>query len=277
MILLEKTFLLASIVCCALVAILQIYGWVFGKERLLNGGRSLAWVFLFLNSLTILVRWYHQGHGPYITLYEVLLSNVWIATSLYLLLSNIWKGLRIVGVFVIPIIFLTIGAAAMAPAEVSMLTPSYRSIWLILHVLFAKLTYGSILLATALSLCVVIKKKLSVECHPSIRRLPESDRADFLSRKLIATSLFFSSLMLGSGAIWANQLWGKYWGWDPVETWALITWVIYGLYLHLRITYKFSDIHAAYYIIGAFIVSVFSFFIMPYVLPTIHNSFMFAR
>ena len=274
---LEKAFLFASIIVCALSSILHIYGWIFDRERLSTWGRSLIWVFLVLNTATIAVRWNYQGHGPYITLYEVLLSNVWIATVLYLLFSKIWKGLNVIGVFAMPIIFLTIGAVAMSPSEISYLTPSYKSIWLILHVLFAKLTYGSVLIATALSLTVILRKYMDKEKHPSIGRFPEPERADLLSYKLLASSLFFSSIMIISGSIWANQLWGKYWGWDPVEVWSLVTWIVYGLYLHLRITFKFSGIRASFFVIGAFIVSAFAFFIMPYVLPTVHNSFMFAK
>lgn len=274
---LEKTFLFASIIVCALSSILHIYGWVFGKERLMKWGRGLIGVFLLLVTATIAVRWRQQGHGPYITLYEVLLSNVWIATVLYLFFSRLWKGLSVVGVFAMPILLLTIGAVAMSPSQSSMLTPSYRSVWLILHVLFAKLTYGSILVATALSLTVVLRRYVNAERHAYLLRLPEPGRADLLSYKLIATALFFCSVMIISGSIWANQLWGKYWGWDPVEIWSLVTWIVYGLYLHLRITYKLSEVFSSFYVIGAFVVSAFSFFIMPYVMTTVHNSFMFAR
>ena len=277
MILIEKTFLFASIVVCAISSILHVYGWIFIKDTLLGWGRGLIWIFLILNTMTIAVRWNYQGHGPYITLYEVLLSNVWIVTLLFLFFSRIWKGLNVIGVFAMPIILLTVGAVAMSPSEASRLTPSYRSIWLILHVLFAKLTYGSIVVATALSITIILKKYVGTEKHAYIKRLPEPERADMLSYKLIATSLFFASIMIVSGSIWANQLWGKYWGWDPVEVWSLVTWIVYGLYLHLRITFKFEGVLASFYIVGAFIVSVFSFFLMPYVLNTVHNSFMFAR
>lgn len=273
----EKQVLFASIVLCAMSAIFHVYGWVFAKERLVGWGRGLLWGFLLLNSLTIGIRWHSQGHGPYITLYEVLLSNVWIATLLYLVFSIVWKGLHVIGVFAVPIIFLTIGAVAMSPSEVSMLTPSYKSIWLILHVLFAKLTYGSIVIATALALSVILRTRLNSERHAYVARLPDPARADILSYKLIVTSLFFCSIMIISGSIWANQLWGKYWGWDPVEIWSLVTWVVYGLYLHLRITFRFSGTAASIYVIAAFVVSVVSFFLMPYVVNTVHNSFMFAR
>jgi len=273
----EKILLFASLIVCAITSVVFIYALVFNKNRLYKIAEMLLLSFFSLNTLTLAVRWIYQGHGPYITLYEVLLSNAWVATLLFIVLTKIWRKLHVVGAFVMPVILLTIGAVIMSPAEVSKFTPSYKSVWLIIHVLFAKLTYGSILVASALSLSVILRNYPGNRKYSFINHLPEPAKADLLSYKLIATSLFFSSIMLVSGSIWANQLWGKYWGWDPVEVWALITWIIFGLYLHLRVTYKFSGIPASFYVIGAFIFSVFSFFIMPYLLPTVHNSFMFAR
>ncbi len=270
----EKTLLFASIIICAVSSVLHIVGWIFNKESIFRSGRALIWLFFVLNTATIAVRWRYAGHGPYITIYEVLMSHVWIATLFFLIISSKWKGLKVIGVFAMPIIFLSIGAVTMAPAEASKLTPAYRSIWLIMHVLFAKLAYGSILVATALSLTVILRAYINNERHTYIGHLPEAERADILSYKMIVASLFFASIMIITGSIWANQLWGKYWGWDPIEVWSLVTWIIYGLYLHLRITFKFKGVKAAFYVMFAFIVSVFSFFIMPFFMTTVHNSFM---
>ncbi|KAF0220997.1 MAG: ResC/HemX-like cytochrome c bioproteinis membrane [Geobacteraceae bacterium] len=277
MVFIEKIFLFASIPVCALSSVLLILGWIFEKKRLFIMGRGLTWVFLATVTATIAVRWHYQGHGPYITMYEVFLSNVWIATLIYLVFFSRKKGLDVLGVFAMPIILLIMGAVVMSPAQISYLTPSYRSVWLMVHVLFAKLTYGSILMATALSISVLFHRYGNPEKNRYIQRLSDPEQADILSYKLIVSALFFASIMIISGSIWANQLWGKYWGWDPIEVWSLVTWIVYGLYLHLRITYKFKGVPAAIYIILGFFLSVFSFFIMPYVLPTVHNSFMFAK
>lgn len=274
---LEKTILFGAIIVCAISSVLHIVGWVFGREKVFRGGKGLIWVFFLLVTGTIAVRWNYQGHGPYITLYEVLLSNVWITTIFFLLFTLRRKGLDVIGVFAMPIILLTVGAVAMSPSQISHLTPAYKSVWLILHITFAKLTYGSILVATALSISIILNRSVDAEKHSYIGRLTEPERADRLCHKLIAASLMFASIMIISGSIWANQLWGKYWGWDPVEVWSLVTWVVYGLYLHLRITYRFKGVPAAIYCIISFLVSAVSFFIMPYVLNTVHNSFMFAK
>lgn len=274
---LEKFFLFAAIIICALSSILHIVGWIFSRDNIFKIGKWLIVPFLISVTGAIAVRWQYQGHGPYITLYEVLLSNVWITTALYITVTFRRKSLEVLGVFAMPIILLTVGAVAMAPSQVSNLTPAYKSIWLILHITFAKLTYGSILIATALSISILLNSYANRERYRFIMRLTAPEQADGLCHKFVAASLIFASVMIISGSIWANQLWGKYWGWDPVEVWSLITWIMYGLYLHLRITYRFKGVPAAIYCIVSFIVSAVSFFLMPYVLNSVHNSFMFAK
>lgn len=271
----EKLLLFAAIVTCGVSCVFHIIGWIFSKDTVFRIAKGLIWPFLGFVTGAIAVRWYHLGHGPYITLYEVLLSNVWVATALYLAVTFKRKGLDAIGVFAMPIILLTLGAVVMSPSQASNLTPAYKSVWLILHITFAKLTYGSLVVATALSISILLKRYAGK--HPFMMRLTEPERADRLCHKLIAASLMFASIMIISGSIWANQLWGKYWGWDPVEVWSLVTWIVYGLYLHLRITYRFKGVPAAVYCINSFLVSAVSFFIMPYVLNTVHNSFMFAK
>lgn len=273
----EKFCLFAGIVTCGLSSVCHIVGWIFGRETVFRIGKGLIVLFLVLISWAIGVRWLYQGHGPYITLYEVLLSNVWVATVLYLLFIFRRKSLDVIGVFAMPIILLTVGAVAMAPAQASNLTPAYKSIWLILHITFAKLTYGSLVIATALSISILLNRAVDGERHRRVMPLTDPQRADAICHKLVAASLMFASIMIISGSIWANQLWGKYWGWDPVEVWSLITWIVFGIYLHLRITYRFKGLPAAVYCIASFLVSAVSFFVMPYVLNTVHNSFMFAK
>lgn len=273
----EKLLLFAAIITCGVSCVFHIIGWIFSKDTVFRIGKGLIWPFLGFVTGAIAVRWHHLGHGPYITLYEVLLSNVWVATALYLAVTFKRKGLDAIGVFAMPIMLLTLGAVVMSPSQASNLTPAYKSIWLILHITFAKLTYGSLVVATALSISILLKRYAGNEKHHFMMRLTEPERADRLCHKLIAASLMFASIMIISGSIWANQLWGKYWGWDPVEVWSLVTWIVYGLYLHLRITYSFKGVPAAVYCINSFLVSAVSFFIMPYVLNTVHNSFMFAK
>ena len=103
------------------------------------------------------------------------------------------------------------------------------------------------------------------------RMLPESDVLDRLTYKVVGLAFPLLTLMIASGAYWANQTWGSYWSWDPKETWALITWLVYAGYLHMRITRGWRGRRAAYFAIIGFGVVLFTFFGVTYLLPGLHS------
>ena len=102
------------------------------------------------------------------------------------------------------------------------------------------------------------------------RMLPGSDALDRLTYKTIGVAFPLLTLMIATGAYWANQTWGSYWSWDPKETWALITWLVYAGYLHTRITRGWRGRRAAYFAIIGFAVVLFTFFGVTYLLPGLH-------
>jgi cytochrome c-type biogenesis protein CcsB len=100
--------------------------------------------------------------------------------------------------------------------------------------------------------------------------LPKADHLDRLTYKTIGIAFPLLTLMIAAGAYWANRTWGSYWSWDPKETWALITWIIYAGYLHMRITRGWRGRRAAYFAILGFAVVLFTFFGVTYLLPGLH-------
>ena len=102
------------------------------------------------------------------------------------------------------------------------------------------------------------------------RLLPSADNLDRITYKTICLAFPLLTLMIAAGAYWANQTWGSYWSWDPKETWAAITWLVYALYLHMRITRGWRGRRAAYFAIGGFAVVMFTFFGVTYLLPGLH-------
>jgi cytochrome c-type biogenesis protein CcsB len=102
------------------------------------------------------------------------------------------------------------------------------------------------------------------------RLLPDADNLDRLTYKTIGIAFPLLTLMIAAGAYWANQTWGSYWSWDPKETWAAITWVVYAGYLHMRITRGWRGRRAAYFAILGFAVVMFTFFGVTYLLPGLH-------
>ena len=102
------------------------------------------------------------------------------------------------------------------------------------------------------------------------RLLPTADDLDRITYKTICIAFPLLTLMIAAGAYWANRTWGSYWSWDPKETWAAITWLVYAGYLHMRITRGWRGRRAAYFAILGFAVVMFTFFGVTYLLPGLH-------
>ncbi|MFB3915354.1 MAG: cytochrome c biogenesis protein CcsA [Terriglobales bacterium] len=102
------------------------------------------------------------------------------------------------------------------------------------------------------------------------RMLPSSEKLDHITYKTICVAFPLLTLMIAAGAYWANRTWGSYWSWDPKETWAAITWLVYAGYLHMRITRGWRGRRAAYFAIIGFAVVMFTFFGVTYLLPGLH-------
>jgi cytochrome c-type biogenesis protein CcsB len=100
--------------------------------------------------------------------------------------------------------------------------------------------------------------------------LPSADTLDRLTYKTIGVAFPLLTLMIAAGAYWANQTWGSYWSWDPKETAALVTWLVYAGYLHMRIARGWRGRRAAYFAVLGFAVVMFTFFGVTYLLPGLH-------
>jgi cytochrome c-type biogenesis protein CcsB len=107
--------------------------------------------------------------------------------------------------------------------------------------------------------------------RPDLERLlPSADVLDRITYKTIGIAFPLLTLMIAAGAYWANQTWGSYWSWDPKETWAAITWLVYAGYLHMRVTRGWRGRRAAYFAVLGFAVVMFTFFGVTYLLPGLH-------
>jgi len=107
--------------------------------------------------------------------------------------------------------------------------------------------------------------------RPDLERLlPSAEALDRITYKTICIAFPLLTLMIAAGAYWANRTWGSYWSWDPKETWAAITWLVYAGYLHMRITRGWRGRRAAYFAILGFVVVMFTFFGVTYLLPGLH-------
>lgn len=241
----------------SLSAVAFIYSLVF-KKRTFKAGMVLAAAGFLFHTAALGLRWYNTGHGPYMRVYEVYSSDVWIAVLIYLVIQFAKPKLRIFGLFVMPSAVLLIGMAIMASKEIRQLPETFRTFWLILHIFFAKIAYGSLLIAAVAGVLYLLKARYDTRNLEWLNKIPKLDYLDELNYKFTGFGFFNLTVMIAAGSIWANQAWGSYWSWDPVETWSLITWFIYAIYLHLRRMHGWKGAKAAWFSVTAFAVLVFT-------------------
>lgn len=243
---------------------------VFERPQWPRGGVVLAIVGLVTHSVAITLRWIAVGHGPYINLYEIASSETWFAVAAYLLLYRKYPNLYLVGSFIMPISFLLIGFGMFGTKQANPIPDTFYTFWLIVHIMFAKLTYGSCLVAAGIGGIYLVKEKWPEK----LVNLPDLAKLDLLGYRFIAFGFIMAAVMIFAGSIWANEAWGRYWGWDPIETWSLISWLVYAIYLHRRVTGRWEGRKAAWMAIGAVFVLIFALFGVNFVYQSVHSGYM---
>ncbi len=228
--------------------------WVLGGIAGYSAGTLAAWygawrqrpndrlvLAALLAAVTVLaiaigMRWSRAGYGPFLTLFEVLLSNLFSLGLIYALVF--WRmPLARPGALVVLPVFLLLGVwITTVPAEPGQLPATYETVWLWIHVGVGKVFLGLCLAATGLAAILLLNRLLKTGNRftgpASVATLDAS------VWRLMSVAFVFQSLMLIAGAVWAHDAWGHYWTWDPLETWAFITWLVLGLSLHARLTWQ---------------------------------------
>ena len=262
----------------ALSSILYIISFVFKKEEKINYAAGTAIAGLLFHSISIALRWIETGHGPYITMYEVLSKYAWFSLVTFLLVQYKYDKLKTAGFIVLPASLLMMAVGSTYSRDIQMIPASLRSYWLIAHVGFSSLAFGSLLVAVGIAVLYIMKEKRSrngsVDEASCYEKLPGLKVMDDLMYRFVASGFLFLTIMIGTGAIWANQTWGRYWGWDPTETWSLIVWFIYGICLHLRMNVGWSGRKIAWFIIFSIFILVFSLFGIGYVYSGLHTMYL---
>lgn len=256
-------------------AILYIVGFVFGWKP---AARFATWVSvagLIPHAAAIAVRWIRIGHAPVLGFYEVVSSYAFMCVLLFGLLLLRYPRLGPLGGFVMPIAFLMLGAAMFTPTTDLEVSGKLGSWWLTIHVTFAKLAYGSFIVSFALALLYLARDRFSSGRFAAISaKLPAQEIVDDLSYKFVAAGFIFLGIMIVAGAIWANEAWNRYWGWDAIETWSLIAWIVYAVYLHLRLTMGWRGRKAAWVAVAALPVVLFALVGVPIVYQSIHGAYL---
>ncbi len=256
---------------------LYIFAWVFKQPA---AGKMATWVAILGlagNAGGIGLRWVESyqlgfGHAPLSNLYESLVFFAGCITLIYLIIEHRYAN-QVIGAFSAPLACLSMAYASLSPNisdRIQPLIPALKSNWLIAHVVTCFIGYGAFAVAFGVSLMYLFKQSEPGATSGMVGRLPTLEALDELTHQLIVFGFLFLCAGIITGAVWANSAWGRYWGWDPKETWSLITWFIYATLLHARLTRGWRGRRIAYLSIIGFAAVLFTYFGVN-LLPGLHS------
>jgi cytochrome c-type biogenesis protein CcsB len=276
--LVEIVLLWAAVFLYALGAVLYVVGLIFRKELPTRAALWASLAGVVPQAVAFGVRWSQVGHPPYLGYFEVLSLFAFLSVLVFGGLTLRYRPMAVAGIFVMPMAFLLSGAALFMPSAAIPITPRLASLWLDIHVIFASLSFSFLLVSFALALVYLTRERSPSGRWASLfERLPDQSVVDDLSYRFVLAGTVFLAIMIASGAIWANQAWGRYWGWDPVETWCLISFLVYSLALHLRLVRGWRGKRWAWVTLAALPFLVFAVLLLPLVYHSIHNGDLLGR
>jgi len=226
--------------------------------------------------ITLLSRWIGEGYFPLSNLYESLIFLSWGISSIHLVIEYKTKS-RLIGSLSTPILFFLSGFSSLTlPTDMQKalpLVPSLQSNWLMMHVSMMMISYATLIVGSLLSILylafsfinknnlqtnfenkksnsqtqnLLTSNTLAINTPVEISKLSLLQTIDIWSYRIIGLGFPFLTTGIISGAVWANEAWGSYWSWDPKETWALITWLVFAIYLHSRLLKGWQGQKAAF-------------------------------
>ncbi|MBC3861275.1 c-type cytochrome biogenesis protein CcsB [Undibacterium jejuense] len=240
-------------------------------------GSVLCWAAVIMGFTGMLVRWYESylvgmdvGHIPVSNLYEVFILFSMITALFYLYYEQQYATLQL-GPFVLLVISAAVGfllwyTVSRDAADIQPLVPALQSWWMKIHVPANFIGYGTFSLAAMVGLAYLLKSKGYLE-----DRLPSLEVLDDVMYKAIAVGFTFFTIATILGALWAAEAWGGYWSWDPKETWALIVWLNYAAWLHMRLMKGLRGQVAAWWALVGLLVTTFAFLGVNMFLSGLHS------
>jgi cytochrome c-type biogenesis protein CcsB len=227
-------------------------------------GFSVSVLATLLLAAGVVMRAIGVSRAPWGNMYEFSITASLVAAVVFLAVARTKVG-RALAVWIVLLIFLALGLAVtvlyLPPGP---LVPALRSYWLVIHVGAAVLAFGLFTVAAAVSALQIVSERAETKGGVGsgfAAALPASSTLDRLAYRLIAVGFpvwTFGPLIMG--AIWAEASWGRYWGWDPKEVWALITWLAYAAFLHARATAGWKGSKASAVSLVAYGTVLFSYF-----------------
>lgn len=256
--------LLANTAACVIAIIALV--WSKRPERTMI---ALLLLSVVLHTTSIAIRWWRLGHPPVGNGFEMLSTKVWGLVIAVLIGYWLVPRMRAFAAVALPIILMLSAWMLLVPANESTLPPTYDTIWLFVHIGFIKLFIGAALIALGMGGIILLRRMPAL--HSRLAGLPDDAKLDDQMNRFMAAAFIFDTVGIAAGAIWAEDAWGRYWSWVPLEVWSLVTWLSVGLTLHLRSSFRTGPRTNAWLVIGTFMVAFFTFFGIPFVSTSFHK------
>jgi cytochrome c-type biogenesis protein CcsB len=270
----EILLMWATVTAYAAASALFIFSFIFKKDVLSKIALGVTCAGMIPHVAAIAGRWVRVGHGPYIGFYEVVSGLALAGVIVFVGLVLYVKPLRALGVVLMPVAFLALGGAMLASKGEVAVTPTLASYWLAVHIAFAKLTYGSFITAAGLAIVHMLRLRGREARGDGFLAKLTPESLDDLTAKFVSAGFIFLGIMIAAGAVWANEAWGRYWAWDPIETWSLISWLVYAVVMHLRFTMGWTGKRFAWITIAALPILLFAMVGVVIVYKSIHGAYL---
>ena len=241
-----------------------------------NVGMSLTWLATLLLLVGVVLRGVWAGRVPWGNMYEFSITAALGVLAVFLVMS-IKRDLRWLGLFVVIPTLLWLGlAVTVLYTEAAQLVPALKSYWLVIHVSAAIVCFGAFTFAAATASLAIARGRVesrqgTTDVMGWAARLPTRERLERLTNVVVAFSFPLWTFAVVAGAIWAENAWGRYWGWDPKETWAFITWVVFAAYLHARSTAGWRGNRASWIAIAGWISFLINYYGVNFFANSLHS------
>jgi ABC-type transport system involved in cytochrome c biogenesis permease subunit len=247
----------SALVGYSISTMLALYALVFRKrpERTLL---ALMVVASLLHTVAISARWMRIDHLPVANTFEMLSANVWGLMIAVVIGYWLLPRLRAFAAVVLPVVMLVTAWMLLTQRGDSSLPPTYHTVWLFIHIAFIKLFLGAAFVALGMG-GIVLLRTANIG-REKFSRIPDNRSLDKTAYRCMALALIFDTLGIVAGAIWGQDAWGRYWSWDNLEVWSLVTWLSIGLTLHVRTSFRTAPATNAALVIFTWVIAFFTFF-----------------
>lgn len=222
-----------------------------------------------LLTIALAERWVRVGHGPFVDLFELLISQLFSLGLVYTVAYWRVPLIRPTAIVVLPVLLMMGAWVVTVDPSASAFPPTYYHDWKWAHVIFGKFFLAFCLIGTGLAGVILLRDTPGFRYV--FRHMPADSVLDTIAWRFMLLALVFESLMLIAGAVWAQDAWGRYWAWDALETSSFLNWLMLGLAIHLRLTYRIPARVGAAAIIGVFVFAFFTYFGTPFYSEAAHK------